>query len=223
MKTKNITKFVVLATIVFFSACNLSAKKKVVGSGNVIKENRTCETFNQIKCYGTFNVYLSQGQKEEVVIEADDNIVPLIKTEFKNGILEVKNTEGYRFERTTKMNVYITIVDLNELHFHGVGELKSLTDLNLTSLYLTNNGVGDIEIHGKANDAKIKNNGVGDVNVFEFVVERVELYNAGVGDVEVNATQELKLVNSGVGDVKYKAGAKMIDIESNGIGSVRKK
>lgn len=216
-------KAIALVVLVLVGATNLSAKKKVSGSGNVIKETRVAESFTEINCSGVIDVYLSQGDKEIVIVEADDNIMPLIITKFNNGVLEVKNKDGYEFERTTKLNIYITIVDLKKLRFYGVGDLECLTVLNLSTLDLSNNGVGDIALRGQANEAIINNLGVGDIDAFEFVVNKIELHNSGVGDVKVNATKEYKVINSGVGDVEYKAGASMVDIESSGVGSIKKK
>ena len=53
----------------------------VRGDGNVIKETRSVSSFNGIEISGAFDVYLKQGTTEEVIIEADDNILPLIRTD----------------------------------------------------------------------------------------------------------------------------------------------
>ncbi|HNP99370.1 MAG TPA: DUF2807 domain-containing protein, partial [Bacteroidia bacterium] len=62
----------------------------IEGSGNVITETRSLTTFNGIDLRNTANVYITQGDVQEVKIEAEDNIVPLILTEVKNDELIIE-------------------------------------------------------------------------------------------------------------------------------------
>jgi len=221
MKKNRLSKVLAIVMLIV-CAFNVQAKK-VEGSGVVKKETRKVESFNAISCYGVVDVFLSQGEKESVVVEADDNLLEYIITEIKNGTLEIKNKKNIQFRKSTKMNIYITVQNITNMAFYGVGDLKCETKLNLSNLEITNHGVGDINLIGQAKFLKVSNSGVGDIKAYEFVVEKLTLNNSGVGDVEVNATNELKVVNSGVGDVIYKGGANSTDIESNGVGSIKKR
>lgn len=45
----------------------------------------------------------------------------------------------------------------------------------------------------------------------------------GSGNVDIYVTDELKLTNSGVGNIYYEGGAAITDINSHGIGKIKKK
>ena len=61
---------------------------KTIGSGKSASEARTVAGFHAVElaCTGTLDI--TQGDKEELVVEAEDNILPLIETHVKpNGTL----------------------------------------------------------------------------------------------------------------------------------------
>lgn len=222
MQRNQLIRVMAVSVILIVCAINVQAKK-VTGSGNVVKDSRLIENVMSIDCSGTIDVFLSQGEKESLVVEADDNLIEYIITEVKNGTLNIKNQDGIRFVKPEKLNIYITIKDIHTIKFNGVGDLKCQTELSLSKLTVSNNGVGDINLKGNVIELDIRNHGVGDINAFGFVAKNATIHNSGVGDIEVNATENLNVENNGVGDINYSGGAKFIDIESNGVGSIRKR
>ena len=50
----------------------------------------------------------------------------------------------------------------------------------------------------------------------------VNVVNSGVGSVSVYATQELSMTNSGVGSITYSGDAVIKNINSSGVGKIRK-
>lgn len=57
------------------------------GSGNVITEERTIADFDSISVSAGINLFIEQGDDEALTIEAEDNIVPRISTDVRNGRL----------------------------------------------------------------------------------------------------------------------------------------
>ncbi|MBU3821695.1 DUF2807 domain-containing protein [Flavobacteriaceae bacterium XHP0103] len=198
-------------------------KEGVRGNGIVEKETREVSSFNQLDISGTFNVFLSQGETESVTIEADNNIIPVIQTEVNDGKLSVKIENGVKISKSKKSSVYITINDINRLDFSGVGNLKCLTDLNLSKVDISNSGVGNMELKGSAQSSNIHNSGVGNLKASEFVVQKLTVSNAGVGNVEIHAVEALSMSNSGVGNVSYRGDASIKEIQSSGVGKIVKK
>jgi len=50
-------------------------KDRIEGSGNVITKDIAIKSFDELDASGIFNLQLSQGDKETVRIEADDNLM----------------------------------------------------------------------------------------------------------------------------------------------------
>lgn len=209
--------------LILLSNTSCMFKEGIRGNGIVEEEVRNVPAFNQLDISGTFNVFLSQGETESVTIEADSNIIPVIQTEVNDGRLSVKIENGVKISKSKKSSVYITINDINKLDFRGVGNLKCLTDLNLSIVDISNSGVGNMELTGSAQVCSIHNSGVGNLKASDFVVQKLTVSNVGVGNVEIHAVEELSMSNSGVGNVSYWGTASIKEINSSGVGKIIKK
>jgi hypothetical protein len=80
------------------------------GSGNDVTETRKVSDFDTVNVSYPAQVLIRQGSAESLQIEAEDNLLPNLKTEVKNGTLEI----FYRRENGKHVNptktVKITIV-----------------------------------------------------------------------------------------------------------------
>lgn len=219
----------------------LYAQKKWKGDGNVVKEKRTVGTFEQLELSGVFNVQLSQGDQEEVIVETDQNLQELVETINENGKLIIKSKKGVNKTKSTKMNVYVTVTNINNLEIGGVGNISTenllvLDGLNLeissvgnTSLELDCDAlnaefssVGNIELKGEVETAVVENSGVGNLNALDLEVQNLDLENSGMGNAKVYATNELSIENSGMGNLYYKGNADIKDFETSGMGKVKR-
>jgi len=80
-------------------------------------------------------------------------------------------------------------------------------DMTLQTLNLENESVGSLKLKGSADNAIIKSNGVGGVNAADFIVQKMDIENNGVGGATVNAEKELKVSDSFLGKVNNKGNA----------------
>src|SRR5437899_1194494 len=58
-------------------------------------EKRDLPSFNAIETIGAFEVQVNCQKPASFEIEGDDNILPLIQTEVRNGVLRVTSTKRY--------------------------------------------------------------------------------------------------------------------------------
>jgi len=242
MKIKRL--FINLSILLFaflISTNVMHAQKKWKGDGNVVKEERTFDAFEQLELSGVFNVQLSQGENEKVVVETDQNLQVLVETINENGKLIIKSKKGIKNIKSTKMNVYVTVADINYLEIGGVGNTSCTSLLTLDNLNLEVSGVGNtsleldceelnaelssvgnIELAGEVETAFIENSGVGNLNAFDLEVLNLDLENSGIGNAKVYASNELSVENSGMGNLYYKGNAILKDFETSGMGKVKR-
>lgn len=239
MKTRNL--ILNLFAIVLILATLSSCSQGINGNGKIVKQERETSTFSKLKIDGVFNVYLSQAETESVVVEADENLQEFIEVINDNNLLNVKFKEGTSIGKKSKMNIYITLKNVNEINFKGVGKLMCSTmikvenmllemegvgssELKLTgqTLNVENAGVGSLTLSGNFADATINNEGIGNVNAAELIVQKMKVENSGVGNVEVRAESEIDINSSGVGNVYYSGNATVKSLKDNGIGKVKK-
>jgi len=234
----------VISTLVF-TGCNDvtvstgDGSEEVNASGVKMTEVREVPAFNQISLEGVFNVYLLQKDKESVRIEADENVLPFILTEVVDGLLTVKLKEDTKIVKMKKINIYITLKDIQKLETKGVGMVQSMEKLNLKTVELSLKGVGatklnldceSLTIHselvgslvlqGSGKSLIIKHKGIGSFEAFDFKAETVNLESDGIGKAEVYASDELIVDAKGLGGVEYKGNPSKKNIKKEGVGVV---
>jgi hypothetical protein len=200
-------------------------------SGNIITKEVSVTSFDQLDVNGVFNLLLIQGNKEEVKIEADDNLQPYfeVKNEGSRLVITMKkdiNIQNRKDHKGLNWKVYVTFKKLKSMDLKTVGNVTSDAslsfdnleinnksvgniDLQLTtqSLNIENKSVGNVKLHGKADNVTIKNKGVGSIQAANFVVQKMDIDNTGIGSAEVNAEKELKVKDSFMGKVTNKGNA----------------
>jgi len=194
---------------------------KIVGSGNVITKDIAVQSFDQLEASGVFHLVLTQGNKEAVKIEAEDNLQSLFEVKNEGNKLVVDMKKDTHFDGKKKMTVYVTFKNLKSLDLKMVGNVTSAGNLNFGDLSLENKSVGSVDLalnaqkldiknksvgnlklSGKAESAVIRSNSVGAIKASELLVQSMDIDNDGIGFAEVNAIKELKVKDSFLGKVK---------------------
>src|SRR5216117_4037518 len=89
MKKTAILLTLAISFVFVLSACG------VRGSGVRKTEKRELPAFTSIETTGAFEVEVTCQKPASFEIEADDNILPLIQTEVRDGVLRVTTTRSY--------------------------------------------------------------------------------------------------------------------------------
>ena len=153
-------------------------------------------------------------------IEADDNILPLIKTDVRDGILYVTSEQRINPSRAVRLS--INLGELSAVTSRGAGEIR-ITDVNSESLKLESVGAASVEAAGKAKTVTISSTGAGKVDTSRIIAEKAKVEVAGAASVEVYATEQLDVTISGAGSVNYSGNPKTVNKSISGIGSLNKK
>ena len=102
----------------------------------------------------------------------------------------------------------------------GVGNI-TVENMECERMQVINEGVGDVNLTGKATDAVFKSEGVGNINAYNFEVSDLNAYLDGVGSIECFVTERFTCEANGVGSIYYKGNPKQTHISANGLGKVR--
>jgi hypothetical protein len=79
-----------IAGLFFISISYAQISKKVKGNGNMTTITRTTSDYESIKCSGSFDFILVEGQEGQIKLEGEENLLEYIIVEVKNNILSVK-------------------------------------------------------------------------------------------------------------------------------------
>ena len=100
----------------------------VVGSGNVISETRTLDSFTSVDARFSDNLYITQSGTIDVRVEAEDNLLPLLRTYVTNGVLII---DWEKNVRTTKpVSVHLSMGDVEKLSNSGSGDVIGQTGMS---------------------------------------------------------------------------------------------
>ena len=110
--------FLVIVMACLFIANPVLAKEEV----------RDVSPFSKISLRVSGKVYLEQGNSQSVRIEADSETLEQIITEVKDRSLIIRfpNTNMFKRWSPGKIEIYITVPDIDELNISGSGDITSL-------------------------------------------------------------------------------------------------
>ena len=220
-----------------------SAQQKTIEpSGNIITKDISVKSFDAIRANGLYELILTQGDKESVKIEADDNVQDLFNVsndgstlvidmpKLKHDDVNIKNKHDDH--HGMKWKVYVSFKNLKSIDVGVVGNVHSENavkaqafeinsknvgnvdlEINTSKLTVQNNGVGNLRLNGTATDAVINNSGVGALDGEGLVVQTMNINNSGVGHASVNVQKDLTIKQSFLGKVSNKGNAKKHEME----------
>ncbi len=220
-----------------FASCNLIGG--VHGNGNVLKETRKVSSFDGIEVSGAFDIILKQGATEEVTVEADANLLPIIRTEVDGSTLKIETRES--IHHVTLMRVYITVKDLKKIDASGAVDIKtdgvitvpelsidasgatdSKLNISVQKLVLDCSGASKIKLTGTAVDVNMDLSGASDIFAFDMPAENYDIEISGAGNAQLTVNKRIRAEISGAGSVKYKGSPTEIDQSVSGAGSIKK-
>ncbi len=212
----------------FFSWGKTSAKLfnfsvsfgSIQGSGNVQTEKRKLADFNAIEVSGAIEVEIVAQKDFSVEVEADDNLLPLIKTEISGDTLKI-NTDK-RFSTRNPIRVKIYAPDIENLEVSGASKL-SLTNLKNDSLRVDASGASKIKVDGETKNLEIELSGASRLDAENLKTENADVAASGASNASIFVSNELKADLSGASSVTYSGNPKTVEKKTSGASSVKGK
>ncbi|MDX5421395.1 MAG: DUF2807 domain-containing protein [Hymenobacteraceae bacterium] len=199
----------------------MAQRNHIKGEGEVVSQTRNVSGFKGIDVSGGFAVELTQGSKEGVRIEAQENLHGRIKTEVKDGVLHIYNEGGISTSKGLK--AYVTVRELNKVSISGgvkvtgnstfkadafdldlSGGSKVTLAINTKKLNTDMSGASKVMLSGVADEVRMDMSGASKVDASELEAKRVHVEASGASDVKVYAKNELNVNASGATKVAYK-------------------
>ncbi len=178
---------------------NISFGKGVRGSGNVTAEKRSVAAFEGIKVSGIFRVEAVAGREQSVEIEADDNLLPLITTEVRDGVLVIATKESIRPRSTLVVRVSNPMIA--RIQSSGVAKI-SATELS-GPFELEMSGASKAELKGNVSELKVSVSGAAKIEATELQATNADIKASGACKVSVAVTGELNANASGASKIYY--------------------
>jgi len=233
MKTFKLTILGVFVLLILTTGCidNFAIR----GNGIETVEERNTSNFDKVKSSGDFVVHITEGENLEVIVKAEQNIIPYIETFVSNDELKVEIIGFHNIINRLPMEVYITVPSLTGISQSGSGAITTdnfttdhldlaisgsgyiSTVANASEIDAFISGSGKLDISGEANTANFNISGSGKIQSYDLALHDCNARISGSGHMWVTAEQILHAIISGSGNVFY-SGNPEIEVHISGSG-----
>lgn len=218
------------------------AQAHATGSGHVATEVRAVAGFDAISLQGPIDLDLRQGAQDQVTVEAEDDVVPLVETTLTGRTLKVRLKTGDLVAHREPVRVHVTARAVTSVATLGSGDvavdglqvptfklvLSGSSDVSIKGLAtdafdLRIAGSSDVTVAGRARQASLSIAGSGDAKMDDLASDDVTVSIAGSGDASVTANKSLTVSVAGSGDVRWGGTATAVKVSNAGAGSVTRR
>lgn len=209
------------------------------GEGPIKTETRNVSGFHGVDLALSGDVTVRTGADYSVAVHAQENLLPLLKTEVNNGILEIYFDGNVSYSEDLKIE--ISAPNLDEFLVSGSGKMEVQTPLQAETIHMTVSGSGDIvannisssrvtgaisgsgalELGGRTGSMSMDISGSGDLKGKQLTCDSLNVQIAGSGSAHARVERALTGSVAGSGDVFYD-GNPSVNVDVAGSGSVKK-
>lgn len=190
----------------------------ITGSGYYTSEYRSLAYFNQVKLNGIGDAQIVKGSDTDITVEADQNILPYIKTEVSNQVLVISIQGGVSIHPSRTIRYRVSSTSIASVTLNGTGN-ATVSGIDANNVNLTLNGAGNIDATGSCNYLTALIAGTGDIDASDLKARTAYATLKGTGNITVWTTDYLNAKISGCGNIGY-YGNPFLDSSVTGIGSV---
>ena len=202
-------------------------------------ETREVGKFSGVKVAEGIDVFLKQGDREQVRVEVSGTDPSNVITEIAGSYLKVHMKDG-RY-RSVDAKVYVTYVKLNNLSASSAGSIFSdgtiqsdAMDISASSagsievsidagtVEVSSSSAGEVELKGRVNKISMDASSAGEIDGYDLEAKDVVAEASSGGSAKLNATESLRGKASSGGSIRYRGNPDRLDTNSSSGGSVRK-
>lgn len=228
----------VLPVLALLGGCGFQV---VRGSGTIVSEERAVSDFAAVAFSGFGEMTIIQGDTEGLTIETDENLLPYIESNVRNGVLAIGVRErGVQvvLQPTDSVRYTLRVKDLNTLDLSGAGQISAealtapsfalthsgagtitIGDLSADKLAATLSGAGAVKIAGKVTGQTVEMSGLGSYTAGDLESQNAKVVLSGAGSATLWVTEKLDATLSGAGSIRY-FGSPQVSQSVSGLGSI---
>jgi Putative auto-transporter adhesin, head GIN domain len=232
---------IITVMLVFATGITQAQEKVVINDPNA--QVRNVGSFTEISVSSSIDLYLSNDDKETVVVSARDAYLrDRIITRINGNRLEIFFEYKGRMNWTDmRLKAYVSFKTLNKIRASGSSDvyvngvirsenleigLSGSSDfsgaLDVKNLKLDQSGSSDSKISGRAAMVDIDLSGASDVKAFDLAVQQCKIGLSGSSDVSITCNGEMTVNASGASDVRYRGSGVIREVKTSGSSSVRR-
>lgn len=232
---------IALVLILSSTAFQLSYFQSVKGNKNVVvHERKISNKFNKIQSKKGLNVFISMAKETSVVVEADENLHEIIKTEIENGVLKIYCDEDIRNAKAKNIHIKtprINAIDAasgSRIIFENtmvVNNFEAKSSSGASAEVLVNSEIinsscssgGFLKIKGKAFSHESKASSGSTINASELKSNEVIVNASSGSNIKIFAKEKLTAKASSGASIKYYGRPLKLNKKTSSGGSISSK
>lgn len=173
----------------------------VQGSGPVVRETRTVEGVNALDLATLGDLTIELGEKEELVIEAQENLLPYFETDVAGRLLRIHTRPNVNLATDESIKFYLTVRGLERIVLSSSGDVRA-PDLTAQTFVVNLRSMGSLHMGDlEAQDVQIQIDGSGDLQMGRLVADRLAVDLSSMGSLDLDGgtvgEQTVRLTGSG--------------------------
>lgn len=208
----------------------------VQGSGHVVTEERNVEDFDRVSLTGRGTIHYTQAADQELLIEAEDNIIGKLVSRVEDHKLILRERENVILDPSRPIRYHLRAPSLSRVALGGSGRFKTgALEVSFLSLELDGSSRGEISglaadeinvevdgsskltVAGVVGSQMVEVDGAARYRALDLESTRADVKVDGSGVAKVNATDELIVDIDGSGHVDYRGNpAVSKDVDGSG-------
>jgi hypothetical protein len=188
----------------------------VQGDGVPARDQRTIGKVAGLEVNGSVLVDVRVGPATSLVVEADGNLLPLVRTDVRGDTLVVEITRSYRSGNPVR--VTYTVPRLEDLRHSGSGQL-AVHGLNGAPLKVVQQGSGSTLLTGQVASLDVSGSGSGSVDASTLQSASANLTMSGSGRINVGQVRGDYVVATLNGSGQLRVGGSVRSLTARSTGS----
>lgn len=185
----------------------------VVGSGSVVAESREVDDdFDRVEVAGGVVLEVTVGAEASVELEAQENLLPILRTEVTGGVLRVRNTENYA--ATEPVRLTVTAPRLTGVVLSG-GSVGTVNGLSSDAFDVELTGAAELTASGTTRELALVASGGSSARLVDLATETATVELSGGCDAALTVSQRVVGEASGGSTLRVEGGA-AVDVEASG-------
>ncbi|MBN1274417.1 MAG: DUF2807 domain-containing protein [Candidatus Aminicenantes bacterium] len=180
--------------------------QRIRGSGRMDEETRNVRGVTGVKLATIGLLTVELGNKEDLVIEAEDNLLEYFETEVTNGILTIRTRRHVSIRPRREVRYLLIVKRLESVSTSSSGDIR-LPDIKTDRFTIRVNSSGDITAEDfEVNTLSARISSSGNIDMERLEADKIDVHISSSGDLRINDgvvnKQEITISSSG----NYQAG-----------------
>ena len=186
------------------------------------KETRTVSGFTGIDASSAFEITVTKGSTESLIIEADDAVMPQVRSEVRNGVLHLYLDDEKKIRNVKTLKASVVMKNLDGVSLSGACKLTA-NDLFTSDRFKGScSGASNLTLNVNTGELSIDASGAGKIQMKANVTGDAQLDVSGASKIqgELKAAN-VKFHSSGVSSVDLTGSATDFKIDVSGTSKIQ--